>query len=189
VSFPSDNLDVFDLCNDELKGVLTVARKKAADATWKGAPGGAATAAPAASSASTASASNGAPVGAGAGAGAAADDDLEAAIRLSLAATAGSGGGSNAASSAPASSSGRPLLGPGIPEDFRGMYELYAIVTHKGRDSSSGHYMGWVRRSAKEWLIFDDDAVTTTDTETVTSRLKGGGDEHMAYLLFYRAVQ
>lgn len=68
--------------------------------------------------------------------------------------------------------------------------ELFGVVTHKGRDSSSGHYIAWVRKShgGKEWLLFDDDSVTETDTETVTTRLKGGGDEHMAYMLFYRAV-
>ncbi len=65
-------------------------------------------------------------------------------------------------------------------------------MTHKGRDSSSGHYMGWVRRvggTKDDWLVFDDDSVSPTDTETVVSRLKGGGDEHMAYMLFYRAIQ
>jgi hypothetical protein len=36
--------------------------------------------------------------------------------------------------------------------------------------------------------VFDDDAVSPTDTETVVSRLKGGGDEHMAYILYYRAL-
>ena len=35
--------------------------------------------------------------------------------------------------------------GIGIPQDFRGNYELFAIVTHKGRSSSGGHYMGYVR--------------------------------------------
>ena len=35
--------------------------------------------------------------------------------------------------------------GIGIPKDFRGNYELFALVTHKGRSSSGGHYMGYVR--------------------------------------------
>ena len=27
-----------------------------------------------------------------------------------------------------------------------GYYELNAVLTHKGRSSSSGHYVAWVRR-------------------------------------------
>ena len=37
--------------------------------------------------------------------------------------------------------------GIGIPKDFRGNYELFALVTHKGRSSSRGHYMGYVREN------------------------------------------
>ena len=48
--------------------------------------------------------------------------------------------------------------GIGIPKDFRGNYELFALVTHKGRSSSGGHYMGYVRyvraRSARMSLSF-----------------------------------
>ncbi|DAZ94796.1 TPA: hypothetical protein N0F65_002409 [Lagenidium giganteum] len=35
--------------------------------------------------------------------------------------------------------------GIGLPADFQGNYELYAILTHKGRSADSGHYMAWVR--------------------------------------------
>ncbi|RYG44131.1 hypothetical protein EON67_12115 [archaeon] len=67
--------------------------------------------------------------------------------------------------------------------------ELFAVVTHKGRSADSGHYMAWVRakQGSSTWYVFDDDAVSETDTEYVTSRLKGGGDDHMGYMLFYRA--
>ena len=37
-----------------------------------------------------------------------------------------------------------------------GYYELQAVLTHKGRSSSSGHYVAWVRRKGGEchsrWL-------------------------------------
>ncbi len=33
--------------------------------------------------------------------------------------------------------------GLGLPADFKGRYELFAAVTHKGRSSDSGHYIGW----------------------------------------------
>ena len=36
-------------------------------------------------------------------------------------------------------------VGPGLPHDFQGLYELFAVVTHKGRDADGGHYMGWVK--------------------------------------------
>lgn len=28
-----------------------------------------------------------------------------------------------------------------------GFYQLNAVLTHKGRSSSSGHYVAWVRRT------------------------------------------
>ena len=80
-----------------------------------------------------------------------------------------------------------------LPQGFLGYYELFGVVTHKGRDSRSGHYISFVRSSApgatgaSEWLVFDDESVSTTDTKTVTDRLKGGGDDDMAYMLFFRA--
>jgi ubiquitin carboxyl-terminal hydrolase 14 len=101
---------------------------------------------------------------------------------------------SNAASSSAAiddiemsSTSFPDSVGPLLPAGFLGYYELFGLVTHKGRDSKSGHYISWVRQSGSNWLIFDDDNVTPTDTKTVTDRLKGGGDDFMAYMLFYRA--
>jgi ubiquitin carboxyl-terminal hydrolase 14 len=101
-----------------------------------------------------------------------------------------------------------PPVGPGLPSDFRGLYELFAVVTHKGRDADGGHYMGWVKadnsdtrkdnsNSKREkiadtdednddWFVFDDDEVSPCKTEDVL-KLKGGGDWHMSYLNFYRA--
>eukprot|EP00633_Aureoumbra_lagunensis_P001586 CAMPEP_0197290980 /NCGR_PEP_ID=MMETSP0890-20130614/10413_1 /TAXON_ID=44058 ORGANISM="Aureoumbra lagunensis, Strain CCMP1510" /NCGR_SAMPLE_ID=MMETSP0890 /ASSEMBLY_ACC=CAM_ASM_000533 /LENGTH=443 /DNA_ID=CAMNT_0042763405 /DNA_START=196 /DNA_END=1527 /DNA_ORIENTATION=- len=75
----------------------------------------------------------------------------------------------------------------GLPAQFLGEYEIFAVVTHKGRSADGGHYMGWVRQDKDKWLVFDDDIVTESSTEFVVNNLKGGGDEHMAYLAFYRA--
>lgn len=99
----------------------------------------------------------------------------------------------------------QPPAGPGLPADFRGLYELFAVVTHKGRDADGGHYMGWVkadnsdsRKAGKrekigdtdedndDWFVFDDDEVSPCKTEDIL-KLKGGGDWHMSYLNFYRA--
>jgi ubiquitin carboxyl-terminal hydrolase 14 len=91
-------------------------------------------------------------------------------------------------------------FGPGIPKQFQGYYELFAVVTHKGRDSDGGHYMAWVKANSsssppekiadsdilnEDWYVFDDDEVSLCKTEDVL-RLKGGGDWHMSYLNFYR---
>jgi ubiquitin carboxyl-terminal hydrolase 14 len=92
-------------------------------------------------------------------------------------------------------------VGPGLPANFQGQYELFAVVTHKGRDADGGHYMAWVKASNgsgkvekiadtevdnEDWFVFDDDEVSPCKTEDVL-KLKGGGDWHMSYLNFYRA--
>lgn len=68
-----------------------------------------------------------------------------------------------------------------------GYYTLKAVLTHQGRTSSSGHYVGWVRISdddPEKWVKFDDDVVTPVSSEDVL-RLSGGGDWHCAYVLVY----
>ncbi|KAK3089862.1 hypothetical protein FSP39_007168 [Pinctada imbricata] len=65
-----------------------------------------------------------------------------------------------------------------------GFYELQAVLTHKGRSSSSGHYVAWVRRKGDEWYMFDDDNVTPVTSEDIL-KLSGGGDWHCAYVLLY----
>jgi len=75
-----------------------------------------------------------------------------------------------------------------FPDDLgsnnSGLYQLIAVLTHKGRSSSSGHYVAWVRRNQTEWLMFDDENVTIVPEENVI-RLSGGGDWHTAYVIIY----
>jgi len=76
-----------------------------------------------------------------------------------------------------------------FPDDIgsnnSGYYELKAILTHKGRSSSSGHYVAWVRtKKPDEWLMFDDENVSPVTTEDIL-KLSGGGDWHCAYVLLY----
>lgn len=89
----------------------------------------------------------------------------------------------------PPSSASSPF-GPGVPADFVGHYELHGIVTHKGRDADSGHYIGWVRREpgSDVWFKYNDDVVTECQTPDIL-RLSGGGDHDIAYLNIYRAVE
>lgn len=73
-----------------------------------------------------------------------------------------------------------------IGSNNSGYYTLKAVLTHQGRSSSSGHYVGWVRQSDTEdkWMKFDDDVVTPVTSEEIL-RLSGGGDWHCAYVLLY----
>ncbi|XP_028329143.1 ubiquitin carboxyl-terminal hydrolase 14 [Gouania willdenowi] len=75
-----------------------------------------------------------------------------------------------------------------FPDDLgsnsSGYYDLQAVLTHQGRSSSSGHYVGWVKRKEDEWVKFDDDKVGVVSPEDIL-RLSGGGDWHIAYVLLY----
>ena len=68
-----------------------------------------------------------------------------------------------------------------------GRYELFAIITHQGRTAEGGHYVGWVKKSSKKWLVFDDETVAEIDAERI-KELYGGGDWHTAYMCFYRKM-
>lgn len=75
-----------------------------------------------------------------------------------------------------------------FPDDLgsnnSGYYDLQAVLTHQGRSSSSGHYVGWVKRKEDEWVKFDDDKVSVVTPEDIL-KLSGGGDWHIAYVLVY----
>jgi len=65
-----------------------------------------------------------------------------------------------------------------------GYYELNAVLTHRGRSSSSGHYVAWVRRKGDEWVMCDDDNISPVSSQEIL-KLSGGGDWHIAYVLLY----
>ncbi|KAL6051601.1 deubiquitinating enzyme [Balamuthia mandrillaris] len=68
-----------------------------------------------------------------------------------------------------------------------GFYELFAVLTHKGRSADSGHYVGWVKQGEDHWLCYDDEKVTDCRNDDITKLVgKGGADWHMAYICFYR---
>ncbi|XXQ33962.1 ubiquitinyl hydrolase 1 [Plasmodiophora brassicae] len=75
-----------------------------------------------------------------------------------------------------------------LTDKASGMYELFALITHKGRAADAGHYIGWARSKNKgEWYQYDDDVVTK-QTDDDIQKLFGGGDWHMAYVCFFRAI-
>ncbi|OCF41830.1 hypothetical protein I317_04340 [Kwoniella heveanensis CBS 569] len=76
-----------------------------------------------------------------------------------------------------------------------GVYELSAMITHKGASADSGHYIGWTRKDSQtftpsgeeDWFKFDDDKVSTVKADKILS-MDGGGEDSVAYILVYRAV-
>ncbi|EJU00282.1 ubiquitin carboxyl-terminal hydrolase 6 [Dacryopinax primogenitus] len=99
------------------------------------------------------------------------------------------------------------LVDPGLREDVgasvTGLYELIALVTHKGASADSGHYIGWARKdsitplsvtasideqeTARDvWYKFDDDKVSPVDKDKI-ALLDGGGEDSTAYILLYRS--
>lgn len=98
------------------------------------------------------------------------------------------------------------LVHPDLQADvgcsITGQYELIAIVTHKGAAADSGHYMGFVKKSAiqsatlspsgasladddDDWYKFDDDKVSIFPKDKLPT-LEGGGEDSAAYVLLYK---
>lgn len=67
-----------------------------------------------------------------------------------------------------------------------GIYDLVAVLTHKGRSADSGHYVAWVKQGSGKWIEYDDDNPLPQREEDIT-KLSGGGDWHMAYICMYKA--
>ncbi|WVQ81758.1 hypothetical protein IAT38_003883 [Cryptococcus sp. DSM 104549] len=68
--------------------------------------------------------------------------------------------------------------GAQVGENLSGMYELYAMVTHKGASADSGHYIGWARKDR-------DSRVSVVKADKILS-MDGGGEDSVAYILLYR---
>ncbi|TRM63237.1 cysteine proteinase [Schizophyllum amplum] len=98
-----------------------------------------------------------------------------------------------------------------IPQDVKadvgasttGLYDLVAIITHKGAAADSGHYMAFVRKNVyqkrigvkkdtdlfdedEDWYRFDDDKVSIFPKEKIAT-LDGGGEDSSAYVLLYKS--
>jgi len=77
--------------------------------------------------------------------------------------------------------------GSSVPKkQVTGVYDLIAVLTHKGRSADSGHYVGWVKQDDGKWIEFDDDNPSIRKEEEIL-KLSGGGDWHMAYICLYKA--
>nr|CAB3473293.1 unnamed protein product [Digitaria exilis] len=79
------------------------------------------------------------------------------------------------------------IADPSVPKkQLTGVYDLVAVLTHKGRSADSGHYVGWVKQDDGKWIEFDDDNPNIRKEEDIL-KLSGGGDWHMAYICLYKA--
>ncbi|KAG8889023.1 Protein kinase [Tulasnella sp. 332] len=91
-----------------------------------------------------------------------------------------------------------PTLKEDVGANVSGVYELCAIVTHKGASADGGHYIAWVRKDElqptpsdavdtadDEWFKFDDDKVSIVKQDKI-AQLDGGGEDSTAYILLYR---
>ncbi|KAI4331266.1 hypothetical protein MLD38_029467 [Melastoma candidum] len=67
-----------------------------------------------------------------------------------------------------------------------GIYDLVAVLTHKGRSADSGHYVAWLFLVSGKWIEFDDDNPIPQREEDIV-KLSGGGDWNMAYICMYKA--
>jgi len=77
--------------------------------------------------------------------------------------------------------------GAGCGDCKTARYELFGIITHQGRTAEGGHYVAWVKKDHKTWLVFDDETVAEFPAERI-KELHGGGDFHMAYMTLYRKM-
>ncbi|KAG6334550.1 hypothetical protein ID866_4547 [Astraeus odoratus] len=104
------------------------------------------------------------------------------------------------------------LVDPSLKEDFgcsvTGLYDLVAIVTHKGAQADAGHYIGFVKKSVfhgsmsvegssstpekgfdeddEDWYKFDDDKVSIFPKDKLGT-IDGGGEDSSAYVLLYKS--
>ncbi|KII63162.1 Ubiquitin carboxyl-terminal hydrolase 14 [Thelohanellus kitauei] len=68
------------------------------------------------------------------------------------------------------------------------IYQLVAVLTHEGRSTLSGHYIGWVKYGHKKWAKMDDSTVTPVEENDIL-KLSGGGESHSSYLLIYKSTK
>jgi len=83
-----------------------------------------------------------------------------------------------------------PAEAEAILENDTGLYDLVAVVSHRGRSADGGHYVAWVKQSEDKWLLYDDDVVSPVSGEDVKKLTgHGGADWHIAYLCVYQSVR
>ena len=183
-----DTIDMFKFCSPALQDILRVPREaevdlKAHEHIEEGGEAKKSDDGASKSQAGAAAADAATDAAADAGGAAAMDvDEEDADLAAAMAMSQGSSTGS---------STGAKFAGYGLPADFQGHYELFAVVTHIGASANSGHYMGWTRREkgSDKWIRFNDEAVDEAATADILELAGGTGQGDMAYLCFYRQLK
>ncbi|KAK9248674.1 hypothetical protein V1506DRAFT_528577 [Lipomyces tetrasporus] len=102
---------------------------------------------------------------------------------------------------------------PGLKADegssVTGLYELIGVISHQGKSADSGHYQCWTKQVPEEtaaaagtearavgtngskeepkWWRFNDDKVTVVDQSKIEA-MAGGGESDSALILLYRSI-
>ncbi|CAA0821119.1 Ubiquitin carboxyl-terminal hydrolase 6 [Striga hermonthica] len=81
----------------------------------------------------------------------------------------------------------KSVPGEGVPAEkekhLTGVYDLVAVLTHKGESADSGHYCAWIKQENGKWVEFDDDNTILHGEEDIT-KLSGGGKGFCINCLF-----
>lgn len=82
-----------------------------------------------------------------------------------------------------------PELGSDPTCNPTGLYEVSAIISHKGMSADSGHYQCFVRHETEsgKWWKFNDEKVTIVDDTKIES-LAGGGESDSALIVLYKSL-
>ncbi|XP_059457327.1 ubiquitin carboxyl-terminal hydrolase 6 isoform X1 [Corylus avellana] len=152
VDYPLE-LDVYDLCSDDLRGKLEAPRQRLRDEEGK-------------------------KLGLKASKDGSSSKDND--VKMSNAEGSSNGSGE------PSMATSQEGVQSDSETQMTGIYDLVAVLTHKGRSADSGHYVGWVKQESGKWIEYDDDSPIAQREEDIT-KLSGGGDWHMAYICMYKA--
>jgi len=83
-----------------------------------------------------------------------------------------------------------PMKIEGDITNKNGIYNLYAVLAHQGRNADGGHYVAYVRQGddVDNWLEFNDAKVFERDSEYILKLSgKGGMDMPIAYMCLYKS--
>ena len=82
----------------------------------------------------------------------------------------------------------KPMQVEGDISNKNGIYKLYAVLAHQGRNADGGHYVAYVRQGddVDNWLEFNDAKVFERDSEYILKLSgKGGMDMPIAYMVIF----
>lgn len=64
------------------------------------------------------------------------------------------------------------------------IFELYAVIMHRGTSATSGHYVAYVKQNNQWYLCNDMQITSVTDIQKFVTKIEANG-----YILFYRKIE